>query len=406
MAAGEIPARPWLALRSTLGVQTYASLALAVAPVLAPAVAPGLGIAPERVGLFIGTCYLFAMLSGLRTGAWSALHGPTRVSQVLLLVMAAGLVLASLGAAPVFLLAAVLVGAGYGASNPAAAAILGRHAPPGAPGLFFALKQAGVPLGVALAGLLLPLAYAHFGWQATVWLAAAAAVVLALLLQPAVRKLDAPQPGPLPPGGWGALASTLRDRDVRRVSLMSFTYAMTQQGFVTFVVSLLHLERGLPLAVAAGLLAASQVLCTGVRIGLGHVADRWVTPRVLLGSMGWAMSASCLALALLPAGAPLPLVTVVVLACGATAMGWNGVYFAELVRVVPPGRVGAAAGGSQFFTFAGAMLGPVLFGSIVHTGGSYALGYAIFAVLGAIAGTVMLVQRRYATLPPAAATGR
>lgn len=406
MPAAAIPARPWLALRATLAVQTYASLAMAAAPVLAPAVAPGLGIAPERVGLFVGGCYLFAMLSGLRTGAWSTRHGPVRVSQLLLLAMAAGLVLATAGAAPLFLLAAVLIGTAYGTSNPAAAAILGHHAPPGAPGLFFALKQAGVPLGVMLAGLLLPLAYAQFGWQATVGLVAAAALVLAGVLQPAVRALDPSTPGTVPSAAAGGLAATLRDRDVRRVSLMSFAYAMTQQGFVTFVVSLLHLERGLPLAAAAGLLAASQVLCTGVRIGLGHVADRWITPRVLLGVLGWAMSASCLALALLPADAALPLVTLVVLACGATAMGWNGVFFAELVRVVPRERVAAAAGGSQFFTFGGAMLGPVLFGAIVHFGGSYALGYALFSVLGAAAGTVMLVQRSYAPVRQAARPGR
>ena len=102
MAAPET-GRPWLALRSTLAVQTFASMALSVAPVLAPAVAPGLGLAPERVGLFIGTCYLFAMLSGLRTGAWGALHGPTRVSQLLLMVMAVGLVVSSVGFPAVFL---------------------------------------------------------------------------------------------------------------------------------------------------------------------------------------------------------------------------------------------------------------------------------------------------------------
>ncbi|RYY58643.1 MAG: MFS transporter, partial [Comamonadaceae bacterium] len=180
MPAAQTPARPWLALGATLAVQACVSLSLAAAPVLAPAVAPGLGIAPERVGLFIATCYLFAMVSGLRTGAWSAQRGPTRVSQLLLLVMAAGLALAMLGNAVVFLLAAVLIGAAYGASNPAAAAILGRHAPPGSPGLVFSLKQAGVPLGVAAAGLLLPLALTHAGWRIAVGLVALVALGLAL----------------------------------------------------------------------------------------------------------------------------------------------------------------------------------------------------------------------------------
>ncbi len=72
-------------------------------------------------------------------------------------------------------------------------------------------------------------------------------------------------------------------------------------------------------------------------------------------------------------------------------MGWNGVYFAELLRNVPRERVAAAAGGTQFFTFAGCMLGPVLFGALVQLGGSYALGYGCFALLGAVAGAAMLL---------------
>lgn len=386
--------RPWLALQVTLAVQIVASLVLSAAPVLAPAVLPALGIAPERIGLFIGLAYLFAMLSGLATGRWVAAVGAVRVSQTVLLAIAVGAVLATAGVPLVLLAAAAVIGIGYGAVNPAGAAILGRHAPAGSPGLFFALKQAGVPIGVALAGLLMPLGLLAVGWRGSAWLVAAVCVLLSLLLLPAAARLDA-RGGPAssaPVGPWAALRGTMRDPSLRRLSLMSLMYNMTQQGFLTFIVSLLHLERGLPLGVAAGLLAASQVLCTGMRIAMGHVADRWVTPRVLLGVLGIAMSASGLLLALLPGSAGLPLTAFAVLACGATAMGWNGVFFAELVRIVPRERVASAAGGSQFFTFGGGMVGPVLFGALVQFGGSYALGYACFAGLGLVAGAVMLLS--------------
>jgi MFS family permease len=397
--------RPWLALQCTLAVQMFASFVLSAAPVLAPAVGPGLGIAPERVGLFVGAAYLLAMLSGLRTGHWCARAGPTRVSQVLLLGLAVGLAVATAGTPALLLCAAALVGISYGAANPAAAAILGRHAPRGSTGLFFAMKQAGVPLGVALAGLAMPLGLATLGWQATAWLAALAAVLLAVALSPAQRRLDPRAQGPLPTGAWTALLATLREPALRRLSLMSMAYAMTQLGFITFVVGLLHLEHGLPFATAAALLAASQVACTAARIGFGHAADRWASPGRLLGFLGWAMSACCLALALLPADAGLAWVALAVLACGATAMGWNGVFFAELVRIVPSERMSSVAGATQFFTFAGSMLGPVLFGALVQAGSSYAFAYGLFAVLGAAAGTSMLLASRAQPTPaPGAAS--
>ena len=385
--------RPWVALQTTLAVQIAASLALSAAPVLAPAVAPGLGIAPERVGLFVGMAYLFAMLSGLVTGRWVAALGATRVSQCVLLLIADGVVVATGGGAFVLLAAAALIGVGYGAVTPAAAAGLGRPAPAGSPGLFFALKQTGVPIGVGLAGLLMPLGLATIGWRGSAWLAAGAVVLLAVVLVPVVPRLDprvATESAPV--SAWTSLADAMRVPVLRRLSLVSLAFAMTQLGFLTFVVSLLHLERGMSLGLAAGLLAASQAVCTVMRVVMGHIADRWVSPRVLLGGLGLAMSASCLSLALLPRSAGLALTTIVVLACGATAMGWNGVYFAELIRNVPRERVAAAAGGTQFFTFGGSMLGPVLFGALVHLGGSYSLGYACFALLGLVAGGALLIS--------------
>jgi predicted MFS family arabinose efflux permease len=205
-------------------------------------------------------------------------------------------------------------------------------------------------------------------------------------------RLDPRQPGPAPAGGsWAAtLLTVVRHRGLRRLGLVSLAFAMVQQGFLTFSVLLLTLERGLPLATAAGLLAASQVACTFTRIALGHVADRWVAPQALLAALGFCMAASCIALGVLPAGAPLPLVALVMVAAGATTMGWNGVYFAQLLRTVPREELAASAGGTQFFTFAGAMAGPFLFAQLLQLGGSYTLGYACLAVLAAGAGITML----------------
>jgi MFS family permease len=369
--------RPWLALAAMLLVQMLVSLTLVAASVLAPAVAPTLGLAPERIGLYAAVAYLAAMLFGLRTGQWVARIGALRLSQVALLACTAGALLAGLGPAAGLLGAALLIGVGYGLVNPAAAAVLSHHAPTTARGLFFSIKQTGVPIGVALAGLLMPLGLATLGWRATAVALALACAALALALWPLVRRLEPPP------------AAAPEDGALRLLSLASLAYAMTQQTFVTFLVALLNLQLGWTLAAAAGVLAASQAVSTAARIGFGALADRWRAPARLLVGLGAGMSLACLGLAALTPAVPAPMVVAVALVCAATAMGWNGVFFAELANRVPREDMARVSGATQFFTFAGGMLGPLLFGESIRAGGSYALAYAALALVPAAAALTM-----------------
>jgi hypothetical protein len=66
---------------------------------------------------------------------------------------------------------------------------------------------------------------------------------------------------------------------------------------------------------------------------------------------------------------------------GATAVGWNGIYLAEVARLAPEGRIATVTGGTQFFTFSGGLLGPPVFGAIVGATGGYGFGFVLFAVL-------------------------
>jgi len=361
--------------------------------------------------------YAVAMVAGLSSSPLVARFGAGRVTQGVLVVIAAGTMLGAIGQPLIlFGLAAGLIGLGYGTVNPAAADILGRHAPPGAPGLFFSLKQTGVPIGVGLAGLLMPLGLGLVGWRGAAWAVAFACLLLALALGPAVSRLDGADRArtrtrtevPTGPGGLSNLLAVLRHPPLRALSLVTCVYALAQQGFLTFVVARLYLELGLSLALAAGLLAASQVACVVARITLGHVADRWVSPRVLLSVMGLCMALNCLALGLLPRDASFAVITMVVIACGATTMGWNGVFFAQLLRTVPREDLVASSGGTQFFIFFGGMLGPVLFSALVQQGGSHALGYLFLAGVTALAALAMLRTPADAavTIPSTESRGR
>jgi hypothetical protein len=67
------------------------------------------------------------------------------------------------------------------------------------------------------------------------------------------------------------------------------------------------------------------------------------------------------------------------LACAATSMAWNGVYFAELAHRVRAEELGEVTGATQFLTFCGAMAGPVGFASLVGVTGSHGATYVVMA---------------------------
>src|SRR4029079_18591922 len=88
-------------------------------------------------------------------------------SQACVLLCALGV--CSIAAAPattplLLVLAAIIVGLGYGPITPASSHLLQRTESPSRLALTFSIKQTGVPAGVALAGALLPAATLAIGW--------------------------------------------------------------------------------------------------------------------------------------------------------------------------------------------------------------------------------------------------
>jgi MFS family permease len=400
-------------LASTLAVQTLATLVLTAPSVLAPAVAPSLGQSADRVGLFVGLAYLIAMLSGLGSGAWVARIGAVRLAQVAMIACALGAIAIAAGQPLALLAAALAIGFGYGVINPATTTLLARHAPISKRGLFFSIKQTGVPLGVAAAGLLMPAGLALVGWQASLALAGLGCLLLAVVMRPLVATLEVPAPATAKSAPehsneasrarwYSGLAIVLREPALRRLSFASFSFAFTQLCFTTFLVSYLKLELGQSLATAAAVLAGSQAISTASRIAWGHAADRWIRPSVLLASLGIAMGLACAVLGLLDytghagvsdaagTGASLAWVIAAAVFCAATIMGWNGVFFAELARQAGRHDMATLAGASQFITFAGSMGGPVIFAEVIRLGGSYGGAYLALAGLPLLSGMVLL----------------
>ena len=177
---------------------------------------------------------------------------------------------------------------------------------------------------------------------------------------------------------------------VLELAIVSMIFGSAQLALIAYFVSYLNLELGYGL-VAAGLIYSSAHAAGIVgRIAWGAVADRWLSPRSMLGLLGVMMALSGVGVASFSADWPLPAVILVSVLFGASAVGWNGVYLAEVARLAPPGQVGAITGGTQFFTFIGALAAPPLFGFVAGLAGGYGRAYLAFCLLPALAGLRLL----------------
>jgi MFS family permease len=397
-----------VALAVTLAVQSLASIAMIAPSVLAPVAARDLGVAPQSIGIFASLTYLGAMFSGLSVGALVARRGALAVCQIALVIAAIGLTAGCLGAVAVVPLAAILIGVAYGFVNPVGSHILARRTPPGMMALVFSIKQTGVPLGGAIAGAVVPGLLLAFDWRTALGAIAAVCVASVFAILPARRTLaDAPADGEAPAaraplafewrraiaGMTGPVRLALAHPRLRDLAFVSFGYAAVQIVFITYVVSYLNLGLGHTLVTAGLVYAFAHGAGVVGRITWGAIADRWLAPRATLALLG-ALAALCGALTASASDAwPIAGIAAIAILFGASAVGWNGVYLAEVARSAPAGQVGTATGGTQFFTFFGALLGPPLFAAIVWATASYAWGFAFFALVSATVAARLLAAR-------------
>jgi MFS-type transporter involved in bile tolerance (Atg22 family) len=85
-------------------------------------------------------------------------------------------------------------------------------------------------------------------------------------------------------------------------------------------------------------------------------------------------------------------ITVVGVVFGMTAVGWNGLFFAEIARIAPPGTIGALTGALAAVAYLGVMMGPPLFGLILRMVHSYDTGFFGIASVALLGGVVLILR--------------
>ena len=383
-------------LAVTLAIQALVSMAVLVVPAMGPAVAQALGVSPTLIGAYIGIVYLGAMLASLLSAPLVLRFGALRTSQGALLACALGLALPA--AWPTLagaILGAVFIGLGYGPVTPASSHLLAKSTPAHRASFVFSVKQTGVPLGGVLAGAVVPWLASSAGARPALWAVALACVACAALAQPFRALLDADR-DPLQPLRMGSLAAGLQlvasHRALVRLAALSFVFSIVQLSLSSYLVTFLTTTLGYSLVAAGAALSFAQGGGVVGRIAWGYVSDRWFGPDRTLAVLALAMALCSGGTALLQADVPQPVTLALLVAFGASAIGWNGVYLAEVARRAPAGMAGAATGGTLAVTFFGVVLGPVLFGALSGAMGSYRAGFLALVLPTLACGSVLLRQ--------------
>jgi len=340
-------------------------------PAIAPAIRHHYDLTLTQVGVVLAAVNFGAVGTLLLWGIVADRIGERAVIAVGQTGAAAALIWAAYKSSYGALVAALsLAGAlGAGVNSASGRAVMGWFAEHER-GLALGIRQMGVPLGGAVAAGALPALSGYISLRAA-FVGLALGCFASALVGAALLRVETGDE-------HSVLARPLRDPRVWRICIASTFYVTTQISLLGFFVLFLHDRRGVSTAVAAGALAATQVLGGIARIAAGRWSDRArarIIPlrRVALG-LAVAVAAST---ALLDVSIWILLPTLVV--AGTFGLSWNGLSFTAAAESAGRARSGAAIGLQQTFLSAGSIVAPIGFAAVVHHA-SWRLAFALAAV--------------------------
>ncbi len=368
-------------------------MGIAVFPVIAPKLAAELGVEPSLVGYQMSLIYGAATLTSPFLTWMVTRHGACRAIQAGLLLSVAALALALMSGITALVIASILLGAAMSVMTPAGAHVLFRFSPPKRRNLVFSIKQSCVPAGWMLMALIAPPVTLLFGWRWAIVLVMIFAVLMIAALQVVRASWDDDRTSDA--GGVRAQARegmTLlwHMPQLRWLSVASLFMSGVQLCLSSFAVTMLVGEAGYGLIAAGVMLSVAQGAGVTGRIAWGWIADRFGNCLRLLIALSTVMVVCCGLMALVTPQWPHSLMALLFLVFGASAIGWNGLFLAEVARLSPPGKVSIATSGAMVWNFAGILIGPALFALIYRVNGSYAATFGLLTLF-ALGGFLFLL---------------
>lgn len=320
-------------------------------------------------------------------------------------VVAAGLGVGSLAPGYVSLLCVLLVfGAGYSTVQPGGSKSVASWFDSSRRGFAMGVRQAGLPLGAALASAVLPFLAGKFGWRATLVAGGLVALLGAGVFMGFHHRPPAPQdsrPHVSPKAQRGARRQLVREPSMVRIMLSGTSLISVQCGVGILTVLYLHEVTSFGAGAAALVLVMVQVAGVVGRICLAARSDRGASGRhrsvdvcmvaviagmtVLLTPLGRSPAAACCTLVWL----------------GFFGYGWYGPWVAHVTESAPPGRTGFALGLAMSVNQIAIVVVPPALGLLKDLTGSFAPAWGLLIAMTFVALRVSArTERRAGTDSP------
>jgi MFS family permease len=384
-----------LALGAMFLQQTFTALGRALPAVIAPAIIADLKLDAAWIGVYFGVTAAAALVSQLGCGSFIVRYGALRVSQISLLMVAAGTALATLGTPLMLVLSAIVCGSGGAVSTPASSHLLSRVSSLRYMPLVFSLKQTAVPAGLLLAGAFGPLLTEWQDWRFTMLASAAAGAAFVVMLQPLRRIFDTDR---VPTRTFQlsdfktTLTAVLGVPSLRALSFACLAFNGMQSVVTAYFVVYLTTIGYTPVAAGFVFSVAVAVAVPG-RILWGWLGSTHVRPHTLMAALAFGMAAGAAALALCGPGWPTLVVGMIACVLSATALSWHGILLAETARASPEGMRGGVTGGVLSFGQVGALTLPLIYSGLLDLTGSYGAGFVVCGVPALLVGLQLLTRK-------------
>jgi predicted MFS family arabinose efflux permease len=382
--------------------QAASIMGIAVFPVIAPRLAAEMQVSPAAIGyqvsLVYGTAAIAAPFMSFAVTRW----GACRTTQVGLASCAVAMLLAITSSLPAFVAASMLLGFAMSVMTPASGHLLFRFSPAEKRNLIFSIKQTGVPLGWVAMALVAPAITLAFGWRSALALVLAIAVATILALQPLRVRWDDDRRADTAPWASPAAGLTLlwRHRVLSSLAVASFCLTFVQLCVSAFLVTMLVEEAGYSLVAAGVMLSLMQAAGVAGRVIWGWIADRTGESLRLLEYIAITMAVCSVITAFMSPAWPASALALLFIVFGLAAVGWNGLFLAEIAHRAPRGMVSIATSAAMMWNFGGILVGPALFAATYYVTGSYTHTYGWLAVVAGAAAVLLATARRHARGTP------
>lgn len=350
--------------------------------ILAPFLSREFGLSAVHIGL-ITTCF-FLVGAGISPvfGAIVDAVGARRMLLSLFVVSSAAMVVFAAAQNLAWLIVAALIGgAGTALGNPTTNALISDRVVAGRRGLMVGFKQAGVPAGSMLAGVLLPPVALLWGWR---WAVLLGAFIAGLGVVGALRLRNSTQPARAEHADGRGNGSDFGSHrtDVIRLVLYVLLTGASVSAVQTYLVLFGVDHAGLSEASAGIAMGVMGFIAMTSRVAVTHLAERLGRPLLFLRV---AAVGSLVSVLILMGGEH----EAALLFLGAAGMGLTGIVANSLAHLVvvshlPRRMAGRASGMVQAGFYLSWLSMPAVFGWLVDLQGSYTVGWLLVAALCAV----------------------